>query len=463
MYTRKTLSMVLLTAAVALAGCSGDDGDNHSNDAGTDTDAPETLELQTVQNPNNALSYYVSWDTQAASSTTLQVDCGDDWSQTYESDGLVTEHEVFVMGLWDGASCDLTATSVAENGVESTGESSLDVGPLPEFLPELEVTTNVEGEVQPGWTLFNLTNDVDDVPLIIAVVDPEGRYRWYHQMATSSPGSDTDVRLVEEGILVGGTRGRVWPTLLDWEGQVVWQREIRMHHHIMPYQENQFIYLTFRSDCPMDIGAGVIHVWDREQDEVVQEHTFCEWFVPDAYVPDWSHLNTIEVFPEDPNSLLVSSRNQNSLIKLDLAAEDSVWRLGVNGDFDMAEEDLFWQQHAPEFQENGNLVIFDNGFRGEREYSRLIEVAYDDSAMTAEVVWEYAPDPQIFTPIWGDSDRQPNGNTIGTFGRRQADKRSFIHEVDAETNLVWALQTPNGWGWYRSERIDVPVPGYVIE
>lgn len=455
-------SLIALLASVALAAtaCSGDPDANNTDNNGQPE--PQALELETVQNPNNALSYYVSWSTDAPSTTSLEVDCGDEWSHTYGSETMATDHEVFVMGLWDGASCDLSATSVSQEEVTSTGETTLEVGPLPDFLPELDVTTHVDGSVQPGWTLFNLTNDVDDIPLIVAIADDQGRYRWYHQLATSRPGADTDVRLTEKGILVGGVRYGPHATLLDWQGNVLWNPGFEMHHHIMPYGEGQYLYLAISPDCP-EVTANSLRVWDIEQAEIVEEYLSCEWIVPDEIRGDWDHLNSAEIFPDDPNAILVSSRNQNSLYKLDIQAEDSLWQLGVGGDFDMAEEDLFWQQHAPEFQEDGDILIFDNGMAGERESSRAIIVSYDTDAMTAEVVWEYSPDPVIFTPIWGDSDRMDNGNVLSTFGHRNAELRSYIHEVTFEGELVWALETPNGWGWYRSERIAVPDGGSVLE
>lgn len=491
MYLRRSLIFALSTVTLLAAGCSDGDPDTNADsgsqdvlsdtsddtiedttaDTDSDTDTSEdtrsdvptqNIDLQIVQNPRNALSFYVSWDTPGPTFGLLTVDCGDNWTKTYETQTQTTEHEVFVMGLWDGATCEFTAESVAPGATPYVGTETLDVGPVPDFLPDLAVTTHEAGEVAPGWTLFNLTNDIDDVPLIIAIADPEGRYRWYHQRATSSPGGDTDARIVEEGILVGGIRRGAGPVILDWEGRAIWEPEFEMHHHLMPYGDHRYLYLAISADCPMVATANTIRVWDREQGELAEEYPFCRWFVPDEYTPDWDHLNSAEVVPGE-NALLTSSRNQNSLIKIDLDAETAVWQMGPGGDFDMAEEDLFWQQHSPEFQENGQILLFDNGLRGTREYSRAIEIAYDTDTMNAEVVWEYAPEPKIFTPIWGDSDRLSNGNTLSTFGHRQADKRSHLHEVDAQGNLVWALETPNAWGWYRSERIDVPEPGFFLE
>ena len=104
----------------------------------------------------------------------------------------------------------------------------------------------------------------------------------------------------------------------------------------------------------------------------------------------------------------------------------------------------------------GHVLLFDNGLEGTREFSRAIEFAIDPEAGTAELVWEFVPDPPIAAYIWGDADRQPNGNTLITFGVRNLDERTQIYEVDADAEVVWHATFPPGWGVYRSDRVEPP-------
>ncbi len=150
---------------------------------------------------------------------------------------------------------------------------------------------------------------------------------------------------------------------------------------------------------------------------------------------DWGHLNTVVPFP-NKTTLLISSRNQNTLFKVDRETDEIVWALGINGEFEMSEEDRFYHQHDPEIQDNGNIVMFDNGDPAIRPYSRAIEVAYDEDGGTAEVVWAYRHDPDIFSNIWGDADRLTNGNTLVTFGLRRANIGSTIVEVSPDGTEV---------------------------
>jgi arylsulfate sulfotransferase len=424
-------------------------------------------DVSVVPNPSNALSYYVEWPTTVPASTQLVVDCGDEWAKVYRDEENTTEHSVFIMGLWDGATCELTATSTAEEGASGMATTGIEVGPLPDFLPDLTVHTREEGSLQEGWTMLNLTNGADKIPFIAAMVDHRGRYRWYHQRSTSNQGSDTEIRPMDDGVLLGGNRTFMGPAKIDWEGDQVWSDDFPMHHDIRPGGDDDTLYyLTFADKCEQDLWSDVLVEYSRESGEKVDEWVFCDYWTPENPGDDWSHLNTNEPVPGE-EAFILSSRTQHTLFKLDTAAGEIDWRMGVKGEFGLEGEDLFYRQHAPELQDNGNIVLFDNGALpgGEhtREWSRAMEISFDTETMEAEVVWEFRPDPDIFAPIWGDADRLDNGNTLVVFGVRNenADKNSRIMEVDADSQKVWDLEAPNKWGWYRADRVvDLPV-GYV--
>ena len=134
----------------------------------------------------------------------------------------------------------------------------------------------------------------------------------------------------------------------------------------------------------------------------------------------------------------------------------------------MDDADYSYNNHAPEIMSNGNILMFDNG-GPDRRYSRAIEIEYDDTGneddWTAEVVWEYTPNPRIFCFSWGDADELPNGNRLITFGVEfPGDGESHLMEVTGDTpaQLVWDLEFPLNWSMYRSERIANPSLGYVV-
>jgi len=475
---------------VALVGCSSPErpGDA-SGDSGVDTGGRDTVEvdaetkydiddgsesieeLTTVPNPSNALSYYVEWSTAEPAATDLTVRCGDDWEKTYHEDGQRTDHEVFVMGLWSGADCKMTATVTDESGEPSSESVAVDVGALPDFLPDLEVHAREESSIRTGWTMFNLTNPFDDVPLTVAMVDTRGRYRWYHQLPTSNPGADTEVHPTDDSIFVGGNRGKMAPYEIDWEGNTLWTTNFPMHHEIRPAGDDSGDLLVLRhvDTCQQEVRSDGVYRYSRDRGSFVGDWVLCDyWFPPPDSDPgnDWSHINAIEPVPGE-DAWILSSRTQHSLFKLDYADEDVDWVMGYRGDFGLEGEELFFRQHAPEIQENGNILLFDNGSRPnnhDRPWSRALEISYDGDSMEAEIAWQYRPDPDIFAPIWGDADRLDNGNTLSTFGLRNEnpDRNSHLIEVTADKEKVWHLEAPVKWGWYRSDRLPDPPAGYVM-
>lgn len=424
-------------------------------------DADPITRFEAVENPSNVLSRFVSWRTSEPVPTRLEVECGDyvftpDYAPSFHGVTPRTDHEVFLMGLIPEARCTLRA-------VAPTGEQTLEieVGDVPEALPRPEAIYPLDpGPLPSGYALVNLSNAATGHPLTVAMFDWRGRYRWYHVMPVTEPGSDSEVRVVPEGILVGGLRGLIWPTIVGWDGTVIWQEEFHMHHDIRPDGPDRFLYLDGSSEgCEGGYWSDEVKLWDRERREVIWSWHICDHYTPPVLESDWSHLNTIEPVPGE-NALLLSSRNQDLLLKIDRGTGEILWTLGAGGDIQLPAGDEFYRQHAPEILPNGNILLFDNGLEGVRESSRAIEIAYDEQAGTAEIVWEFDPFPAHFTPIWGDADRTPEGNTLITFGRRGPDVGSNLYEEVTDSGY-WELAFPAGWGVYRADRIIDPPAGYV--
>jgi len=436
--------------------------DDAVGDLFDDVGEVEISALTVTTNTRNVLSVFVEWQTSVSTATWLEVDCGADFRQTYAGRGAGTQHSVFVMGLLTGARC----TARVRAG-ETRAERAFTVEPLPSALPALSLALQTP-MAQPGWTLLNLSNHFDDQPLYAAIIDEAGRYRWYWARPDGRPGADSDVRVFEQGILVGGA---AWPEStpyhVGWDGSVLWQIDRGMHHHLMGAPaSNEWLVLGYHDPgCPSGRAGDTVELWDRETDALSWRSNICGHVDPEPLDGDWAHLNTIEPF--DSRYYLISARNLNSVLRLDTTTGDLVWRLGLGGDFGFVEPEddsidpVFFRQHSPELQDDGNILLFDNGATGVREYSRALELAYDTETMEVWAVWEYRPSPIIFSPIWGDADRQPNGNTLITFGIRDTLDTSHVIEVDADGDRVWEVVLPRRWGAYRAERIVTPHLGSV--
>lgn len=471
-----TLSQGVSRAAVLaaclslpLVGCS-----SASQESSTGSHANHTplavSDLQAVESAQNVLSYDVSWESSRAADTELDVACDGLSPWTIKDPTAASTHHAFLMGLITGVSCTLTARAHAD-GESASAETTIQVSQLPSYLPPIELSKPAAaGTLAPGWTLINLSNEHTGVPYIVALIDEKGRYRWYYQFPSTSAGSDTPVIQYQDGVVFGGDG--VPLAQVTWQGKVVWKGP-SSHHEVRPAETPGDFYYLVERDCASltNHGSSIVD-YQPSNDTELWSWNLCDHYAPPQDVPDWSHMNTVSLFP-DKKSILGSSRNQNSVFKIDRASGNITWVMGFhgevedgfNGDFTIADADRFYHQHDTTILPSGHILMFDNGRLGVREYSRALEVAYTynpSGTSEAHVVWEYRHNPDIFAPIWGSSERLENGDTLVCFGQRDPGVQSTIVEVASDSKPLWEVKTPIFWGVYRADRVADPPRGFVI-
>lgn len=432
--------------------------DAAQSDVGTAQLSVAVKGMSVTELPSNMLARWVDFSTTYKVPTDVEVECGDAYEHRFQGPSTCT-HQMLVTGLVADTNCELRV--VADDEIIATENFDV-IGP--DDWPTFEVVEARPDAIQAGWNLLNLQNKYDSIPARIAIFDEEGRLRWYYQLPVSRSGGDTEVALCRDGVLACGRLREDGPFVIGWDGSVLWNAKLGGHHdcRFLDEEETVLRYLRDAEECGADQPASVVVLEvDRESGKELWRWALCKHYQPPEIVPDWSHANTIEGFPNE-NAFLLSSRVQHALFKVDRDTGDIVWKLGLDGDFSHKSEDAFWGQHSPEILESGNILLFDNGYKGRREYSRVIEIEYDETQMSYSVVWEYEPDPRRFNSIWGDADRLENGNTLATFGVQSKTETSDIYEIDPDGNEVWHVRLPLKWGVYRADRIP-PQYGYVID
>lgn len=149
---------------------------------------------------------------------------------------------------------------------------------------------------------------------------------------------------------------------------------------------------------------------------------------------DWTHGNGVTYDPAD-NSVLVSLRLQDCIIKIDRASGAIVWILGAHENWpkDLQTKLLTpigdgfrwpWHMHNPRITSDGTIVLFDNGIYGARpgqeripfhkSFSRGVEYRVDQAAMTVEQVWTSArTEVEVKERTWamGDAHRLEDRDT----------------------------------------------------
>jgi arylsulfate sulfotransferase len=218
--------------------------------------------------------------------------------------------------------------------------------------------------------------------------------------------------------------------------------------------------------------------------------------------PDWTHTNAV-IYSKDDNNLIISSRHQNWLVKIDYnngaGAGDILWKMGAvlptdttpedtadfallnaDGTPDTNATDWFFAQHAPSFTTANTtgkfgLTLFDNGDdRGAAVvaggtcgvagqpacFSTVPVFTIDETAMTATFVIH--PTTNGYSFFGGNAEVLANGNVEYdecSDGNRPGENGSTFEVTASSTpQIVWEMQN-TGQYVYRAMRIGSLYPG----
>ncbi|MEO0602598.1 MAG: aryl-sulfate sulfotransferase [Myxococcota bacterium] len=328
--------------------------------------------------------------------------------------------------------------------------------PVPEWIPAAHVITEAPDAASIGWTLTNIVNHDLRWPASAVIYDAAGAPVWHYTPLpdTFDDRGDTDVRLtLDQTILIGPAAGDQPPVEVMLDGTRVWEGPVldpSLHHHFDKLDDGTYLGLQWVRPTDRVI------VFDPDHTELWSwtAHEHLPGDVPD--VRDFLHVNSLTLTDD---ALYVSSRELSCLFKVDPITGEVRWRLGRDLDFTLLAGTWFEGQHDPELQPDGHWLVYDNTLEGP---SRVVELAIDEVAMTAEVVWEFPGEAQVdawytegwFSPIWGDAERRSNGDVRVTNGNR-SEKRSRIFDVRHDGTVAWAIDFDVGVGVYRSEPLQV--------
>ena len=236
----------------------------------------------------------------------------------------------------------------------------------------------------------------------------------------------------------------------DWEGNILWEyAEDALHHDFCRMDNGNTMVLGWEV-VPPEVAKSIKGgragtepeggIWSDYFREVTpQGQSVWEWH---AYQhldtetdimcalharDEWTHANTCEVLPD--GNLLTSFRLLDTIGIIDKSSGDFVWKWGRNE---------LGHQHDPTLLENGNILVFDNGWHSllaAYPRSRVIEV----DPRTGNIEWKYQtlPEWEFFSSFISGAQRLPNNNTFiceGMTGR--------LFEVTLDGELVWEYTNP---------------------
>ncbi len=150
---------------------------------------------------------------------------------------------------------------------------------------------------------------------------------------------------------------------------------------------------------------------------------------------DTLHANAVTPLPPEfrrefpfvtSNTVLVSSRNLDALMLVDLDAKRVTWML----------RGLWARQHDPEPLPNGNILLFDNvGDLARGGRSRVLELEPNP----LKIVWEFpgGADEDLWSAIGSAVQKLPNGNVLIT----ERDTARLL-EVTPDKKVAWEYRNP---------------------
>ena len=207
------------------------------------------------------------------------------------------------------------------------------------------------------------------------------------------------------------------------------------HHDFILLDDNHYIVLACYEYTPTNIPAelnplpGKIVVTPVIQEvlngEVVWQWVGCEY--PELYAAsvdgnnfsdtgkeaNYLHVNSMFIDPADSN-LVISCRNTNQVMKLNRKGNNIVWKLGgKDSDFVIPDTAKFLRQHDATFINNSKtMLLLDNGQRGVREFSRVLELDIDEAnrKVTGYLIFNI---PDDFIEFGGNVEKRGERYFIG--------------------------------------------------
>lgn len=336
----------------------------------------------------------------------------------------------------------------------------------------------------------------------IFAVDADGTSRWYYPIIDATELDDlaAGVKLLPDGnvLFTQGQRMLVVNELGDVMVEVTAEQlgVPLLHHDVIPMPGGRFMAISLEmrdiyypaddathyvaGDFLVEFDASGTIGWSwsaldhldplRKRDGFDNE--YYPFFSPTsgAQAKDWTHANGVVHLPAD-DSLLLSMRHQDWVVKIDHKTGAVIWRLGDEGDFTLDGNRWFFHQHSPEMHPDGTMLLYDNGVAEPGLdptlwKTRPMRLALDTTSMKATIVWEEVNETYLAL-IAGDVDQMSNGNllvldtAISESPAMPFPSRPRIREVDPVTKTwVWTFDGPSGDFIYRCAP-SVRLPGQV--
>jgi arylsulfate sulfotransferase len=392
-----------------------------------------------------------------------------DGTGTWERDffDYGTNHALTLLGFMADQTNEITVTVRDQYRNECTVPEPLTfvTGPLPAAMPALTLITNNPDQMEPGYTLFRISDSTTGASYV-TIVDNSARVVWY---STALPTS-ADVHQLSNGNLFYSENTATNFAEANMLGEMVTNWSTPLYyptdgHEDLLTDHGTILYISYgttnvsnfpSSDTDSNAPTGST---DVEFDRVVEISAtnsilLNTWSLIDILDPtrvnylcyaltavfgvDPEHANAVVDVTSD-DSLIVSLRNQDAIVKFSRSGQLK-WILGPHENWGAEWQPYLltpvgtpfewnYAQHAPFITPQGTLLCYDDGncraepfgppVPDQGNYSRAAEFSIDETNMQVSQVWEFTGTnyDRLYTGALGNARMLPQtGNVLMTFG-----------------------------------------------
>jgi hypothetical protein len=400
----------------------------------------------------------VSWSSTLSSPTEAHIDFGLDvaYGMTAPVDLGQPSSRTLLLGMKASKTYHFQISATSAAGTCTSGDLTIDTGPLPNGFPYPTVTTNDASAVSGGFLVTGQYLGLAGKGGPAYVLDSDGEVVWWY----TAPGTDAT------GVTMSYDGNYVWINGVDVPKATAHVHRVSMDGLVDEDHSAEF--------------AGLSHQLTVLPDETVAFYAYgsngCDDIklrAPDGTVTTVvnaqdahggsgvCHVNAIFYSPAD-DTLVFSDLDNNCLTKVTRTGT-TVWVL--NGGATDGPTSWFnggavtWKggQHGFHILGLDDFVIFNNNSKtpaGSSDTwppaaagdgisgSLAIEVKLDLSDMIAAQTWSFQGGAGLNDEVLGDVQRLPNGNTLIDFATK-----GTIEEVDRDGRVVQQLTTKTSFGY----------------
>jgi len=403
-------------------------------------------------------------DTDVPTRVSVSVTDGDEtWARDFYE--FSTNHSLPLLGFKPRTTNEITVTvhDQLRNEVTASDPVVFVAPALPSDFSKIVLLTNAPEKMEPGYTLFRLMNR-NNSKAYITIVDNAGQVVWYSGILTTA-----EIRQLENGDLfiprttgfveadMLGNEVRTWPApsgltvdihegFLTDHGTILYLNDMSRVVNDFPTSStdpnapHQTTTVMCNNVVEISVtNAALLNTWSIIDMLEPTRIDYLTFLATTALGKDCEHANAIFHDTRD-DSIIVSLRNQDAVIKFSRATGQLKWILGPHENWGVQWQQYLltpvgtpfeWQygQHAPTITPRGTLMLHDNGnYRASpfdtkvpdaSNYSRAVEYDINEETMAVSQVWDFGGTnaDRLYNDRVGSADCLPKtGNVLFTSG-----------------------------------------------